>query len=132
MNLAIHSSFVKKEGKVREFFEYCQKANVIGLNIGLESGSERIRKIMRRPRYSKELTDFASMAKEYGIGVTLYALLGLPDETPQDFMETVQAVREIQPEKVYLSIFYPYIGTNLLRDRQGAGTDPRGRPGTVQ
>ena len=125
MNLAIHSSFVKKEEKVREFFEYCRKANVIGLNIGLESGSERIRKIMRRPRYSnKELTDFAALAKEYGIGVTLYALLGLPDETPKDFMETVQAVREIQPEKVYLSIFYPYIGTNLYDTAKERGLIP--------
>ena len=41
MNLAIHSSFVKKGEKVREFFEYCRKANVVCLNVGLETGSER-------------------------------------------------------------------------------------------
>jgi radical SAM superfamily enzyme YgiQ (UPF0313 family) len=125
MNLAIHSGFVKREEKVREFFGYCQKANVVGLNIGLESGSERIRKLMRRPRYSnEELARFAVMAREYGIGVTLYALLGLPDETPKDFMETVRAVRQIGPEKVYLSIFYPYIGTDLYETARAQGLIP--------
>jgi hypothetical protein len=40
-------------------------------------------------------------------------LIGIPGETPADFMETVQLVREAQPKMVQLSVFYPYLGTDL-------------------
>ncbi len=115
MNLAVHSAFMRNREDVREFFSYCRDANVVNLNIGLESGSERMRKeILRRPRYTnKELVEFAAIAKEFGITISLYVLMGLPTETPKDFAETVQAVRDINPNEVSLSIFYPYIGTDL-------------------
>jgi len=125
MNLAIHSSFVKSEEKVRQFLSFCKKANVVGLNVGLESGSERIRKIMKRPNYSNaEIISFSAMAKEYGINMSLYVLIGLPDETPKDFMETVGVIREIKPEIANLSIFYPYIGTDLYETARERGMIP--------
>ena len=125
MNLAIHSSFVKKEEKVREFFEYCRKANVVCLNVGLETGSERIRTLMRRPHYSNaEIIGFSTLAKEYGIATSLYVLIGLPDETPKDFMETVNVVRQINPDAILLAIFYPYIGTDLYETTKERGLIP--------
>lgn len=115
MNLAVHSAFVRNKEHLREFFSYCRDANVVNLNIGLESGSERMRKeILRRPRYTNdELVEFASTAKEFGISISLYVLMGLPTETLKDYNDTIQAVRKIQPDEVSLSIFYPYIGTDL-------------------
>jgi anaerobic magnesium-protoporphyrin IX monomethyl ester cyclase len=126
MNLAVHSNFMKYEEKVRQFFDFCQKANVNGLNVGLESGSERVRKeVLRRPKYSnKELVAFCLMAKEYGISITLFALVGAPGETLLDFKDTVSVVRDIQPDSVYLSIFYPYIGTDLYRIAEEQGLIP--------
>jgi radical SAM superfamily enzyme YgiQ (UPF0313 family) len=126
MNLTVHSDFMKSEEKVREFLRHCQNANVIGLNIGLESGSERIRKeILKRPRYTNdELVKFASIAKEYGVNTTVFVLIGIPGETPEDFSETVKVLRWIQPETVFLSIFYPYIGTDLYNVAKERGTIP--------
>lgn len=125
MNLAIHSSFVKNEDKVREFLGYCQRANVVGLNVGLESGSERIRKIMRRPNYSnQEIATFARMSREHGISLSLYVLIGLPDETPKDFKDTVAMVREMQPDRVDLAVFYPYVGTDLYETAKERGMIP--------
>lgn len=126
INLAIQSTFVKKKTQVRELFEYCRKASVVGLNVGLESGSERVRsEVLRRPRYTNsELIDFTSLAKQYGISITLYAMIGLPGETPNDYSETVKVIRAIQPETVLLSIFYPYSGSDLYATVKAMGLIP--------
>ena len=126
MNLTVHSNFMKSEDKLREFLQHCQNANVIGLNIGLESGSERIRKdILKRPRYTNdEIVEFSHIAREYGVNTTVYVLIGIPGETPTDFAETVKVLRRIQPETVFLSIFYPYVGTDLYDVAKDRGTIP--------
>lgn len=128
MNLAVHSKFMKDEEEVREFFVYCQRANVVGLNIGLESGSERIRKeVLRRAHYTNvELIRFTSMAMEYGIKTILFVMIGIPGETPADFSETVDVIRRIQPETVFSSIFYPYVGTDLYNTAKAGGAIPAG------
>ena len=56
--------------------------------------------------------------------MSLYVLLGLPDETPADFMETVKVVRQIQPDSVLLAIFYPYVGTDLYETCRERGLIP--------
>lgn len=126
MNLTVHSNFMKSEEKLREFLQHCQDANVIGLNIGLESGSERIRKdILKRPNYTNdEIVRFSHVAREYGVNTTVFALMGIPGETPEDFKETVKVLRRMQPETVFLSIFYPYVGTDLYNVAKDFGTIP--------
>src|SRR5262249_25833514 len=53
------------------------------------------------------------LAKEYGVALDFYVLIGIPGETRADFQETVQIVRAAQPKMVQLSVFYPYLGTDL-------------------
>src|SRR5262249_9415344 len=83
--------------------------------IGLESGSERLRReVLRRPKYSNaEFVQFCRLAKEYDVNLDFYVLIGIPGETPADFRETVELVRATQPKMVQLSVFYPYLGTDL-------------------
>ncbi|HAA74644.1 TPA: hypothetical protein DCE37_05940 [Candidatus Latescibacteria bacterium] len=133
MNLAVHSSFMKNEEKVRAFFTACAKANVSSLNIGLESGSERVRKeILRRPRYSnKEIIEFSRIAREHGVGITLYVLMGLPGETHADYKDTVRVAREMKPDNVFLSIFAPYPGTDLYETSVEMGLIPDDGPDVI-
>ena len=109
INLALHSNFVRVEEKYKNFLELCQKANVTALNVGLESGSQRVRRqILRRPRYTnEELVGFCRTAREFGVATSLLVLMGVPGETFDDYLETVAVVRDLQPEDVQLSIFYP-------------------------
>ncbi|MFC2171639.1 B12-binding domain-containing radical SAM protein [Acidobacteriota bacterium] len=90
-------------------------ANIVQINLALESGSERIRReILRRPRYSNdEIIRLCTMARDLGIKVGLCSMIGLPGETRDDFRETVSVVRSCFPTHAYLFIFYPYPGTDL-------------------
>jgi len=128
INLALHSNFVRSEEKFRKFLELCQRANVTALNVGLESGSKRVRRqILRRPRYTnEELIGFCRTAREFGVATSLLILMGIPGETFDDYLETVQVVRDLQPEDVQLSIFYPYLGTDLYDVAVEQGAIPAG------
>lgn len=48
-------------------------------------------------------------------------MMGLPGETIHDFNKTVEIVRKCNPENVYLSIYYPYAGTDLYKNVRDLG-----------
>jgi len=83
------------------------------INIGLESGSERIRKLMRRHYSNQDVIRTAEDARKCGLQVRLFVMVGLPGETKEDFKATVEAGRRCRPSHLYNSVFFPYSGTDL-------------------
>ncbi len=97
-----------------ELFAVFKRSNFRFINIGLESGSERIRREVLKRNYSNEdVIRTVQQAKKYGIEVSFFNLIGIPGETFNDFMETVEMNRKCQPNRHMTSIFYPYPGTEL-------------------
>lgn len=95
-------------------FENLQKANFNFINIGLESGNEKLRKAVLKRNYSNDdILNTVKTAREYSINVCLYNMIGIPVESKRDFLDTVEMNRKCQPDKHYPSIFYPYPGTAL-------------------
>jgi radical SAM superfamily enzyme YgiQ (UPF0313 family) len=123
LNFTVTSAFIRKEERSREFVTLLRQAGVTYLNIGLESGSERLRsEVLKRPKYTNsEFVRFADLAREYNIDLNLYVMMGVPGETPDEYRETLLLVRQIKPNNVFLSIFYPYKGTSLWRTVLGEG-----------
>lgn len=116
VNLALTSFFIRSRERALETLQKMVQANVRLVNIGLESGSETIRASIRRPRYSnREVIEFAQLAREHGIALACYVMIGLPGETYEDYKETVRVCRAMQPEDISLSIFFPYLGTDLAK-----------------
>jgi radical SAM superfamily enzyme YgiQ (UPF0313 family) len=111
---------------VDDFLELCRRARVTSLNVGLESGSVRVREeILRRPKYTnEELIAFSGRAREYDVGRSFYVLIGLPGETRDDFAETVRAFRAVRPDNAMLSIFFPSLGTDLYERAKAQGLIP--------
>jgi radical SAM superfamily enzyme YgiQ (UPF0313 family) len=97
-----------------ELFAAMRKANFRFVNIGLESGSERVRKeVLKRYYTNADVVKTVQGAKAYGFRVNLFVLIGIPGETLEDFRETVRVLREASPDYCGDSIFYPYPGTEL-------------------
>jgi len=95
-------------------FAALKKANIRTIEIGLESGSERVRREVLKRNYSNE--DFyraVSLARENGMRVNVYNMIGFPGETLEEHMETVEVNRTICPDRSNTSIFFPYPGTEL-------------------
>lgn len=129
--LAVSLSFgvnlrLTRRNEFDELFEAMRKGNFRFVNIGLESGSERVRSEVLKRYYSNEdVVGTVRKAKEYGFRVTLLVLIGVPGETQDDFRETVSVLREAHPDYCGDSIFFPYPGTELydLALRQGLITE---------
>lgn len=97
-----------------ELFTALAAANFRFVNIGLESGSERVRREILKRNYSNEdIMAAVRTARKHGLQVGFYNLIGLPGETRKDFLETVKLNRACQPDWFLLSVFFPYPGTEL-------------------
>ncbi len=114
-NVTVISKMVRNEEKLRTILSAMQEANFTSINCALESGSERMRnEVLMRPKYTnEELIYFTRLAREYHIAINLFAMIGLPLETYEDFLQTREVARLCEPNSLYLSIYYPYPGTKL-------------------
>lgn len=120
---------VTPHADVEAFFQAFARANIRSVNIGLESGSERVRReILSRYYSNDDVLRTVQAARRHGMRVALYNLIGLPGETRRDFLETARMNRRIRPDAARTSIFFPYPGTVLHQRCQEAGLLPANLP----
>ncbi len=117
LKFGVNMNVYKRVLRDPEIFERMRRANFIYVNVGLESGSERIRlEVLRRPKYTNdEFVQFCQLVKQHGMGVTVYVLFGLPDESPKDAQESIDVLKRAQPTALLPSVFFPYPGTDLYQ-----------------
>ncbi|MBM2813293.1 MAG: B12-binding protein [Ignavibacteria bacterium] len=98
-----------------DLFGAMKRANFEYINIGLESGSDRVRREILNRKYSNDdVLSAIRLAQNAGLRVNIYNLIGLPGETWNEFKETVEFNKKAQPATSLHSIFYPYPGTKLF------------------
>jgi radical SAM superfamily enzyme YgiQ (UPF0313 family) len=84
------------------------------IDFGMESGNEDLRRnILKRNMTNKQILETTKMAKAAGFQVKTLNMVGLPGETVEKYLDTVRLNREIRPDVVSISVFYPYPGTEL-------------------
>lgn len=97
-----------------EMCEYLAKAGCTSLHMGIESGSERLRKnVLRRNMTNAQIVRAFRAAKKRGMKVNSFNMVGLPYETGEDVWKTIRLNRECEPDYLHVSIFQPYPGTEL-------------------
>jgi hypothetical protein len=99
---------------LEQLFKAFGDSNFKYIRIGVESGSERVRRDVLNRNYSNaDIVKAVQLARRYGMEVSLYNLLGVPGETKEDFDKTIELNRRCVPDKVFAHIFFPYPGTAL-------------------
>lgn len=96
------------------------------IRIGVESGNEWLRRtVLNRAPTDEQIIAACTAAREAGLSLYIFNMLGLPHETPSMAEDTIALTRKIAPNRVQTSIFYPYPGTELyeLCKREGLLTD---------
>ena len=105
-----------------DIFRALKTANILRLNIGLEAGSERVRRdILKRNYTNAEFDRAIHLAREHGLEFNLFNMIGIPGETLDDHFETIRLNRDAAPNLSYTSIFYPYPGTELYKKCEERG-----------
>jgi len=86
----------------------------VTMAIGIESGSYWIRKnILNRNITNDEIVRKFAIARESGIRISSYNMIGLPFETREMVFETVSLNRQVNVETSTVGPFKPFPGTRL-------------------
>jgi len=80
---------------------------------GLESGSDRILRAMRKGVTVEDNLRAVELARSLGVKVGGSFIVGYPGETREDFEETMSFVEEAMLDDVFVSIAEPIPGTSL-------------------
>jgi radical SAM superfamily enzyme YgiQ (UPF0313 family) len=80
---------------------------------GVESGCQRIRDALKKRVSTEQCENAIKWAKEVGMFVTVSVILGYPGETKETLQQTLDFVRKVEPDDVWLCHATPYPGTEL-------------------
>ena len=82
------------------------------LKLGIEAGSERVRKeVLRRFMTHADIMETVASAEEHGLHSSSFVMVGLPSETHAERLETVDVLAEARPGRFRTSFFFPFPGT---------------------
>ena len=102
----------------RECVEDYASAGVIDISFGIETGSERMRKIISKDFHGTDPFEAVKIVNEAGIGTRTYFMLGHPSERPQDVMDTIGLIRKMSSlplNYAEVNVTCPYPGTELWK-----------------
>jgi radical SAM superfamily enzyme YgiQ (UPF0313 family) len=97
----------------KEVLAKMSKAHCNETCFGVESGCQRIRDSLKKKVTTEQCENAIKWAKEAGIFVTVSVILGYPGETKETLQETLDFVRRVEPDDVWLCHATPYPGTEL-------------------
>lgn len=106
-----------------ELLQLMEKAGCESVAVGIESGSERVQKVIGKKITVKKIREQAKMiAGCSGIKITGFFMIGFPDETEQEIWETIRLANELPLKRANFNVVIPVPGTAIFNDaiRSGA------------
>jgi len=88
--------------------EIMKNAGLVSVEIGLESGSPKVLKSIRKNIKVDQFRNFCKMAYNLGVKVYVFCMISLPDEEIEDTNKTIDLIKE-------LSKFIYYVGVQTTR-----------------
>ena len=104
----VHAAFVNKE-----MLKAMKAAGCRQINVGCESGSQKVLKEIRKGLSVEKIRDVFKWSKKIGLERRAFFLLGMPSETVEDIRLTEKLIEEIQPDVFGITILSPYPGSDL-------------------
>jgi len=107
---------IRPEVVNEELCKNLKRGGCTTLSIGIESGSEKLRKeVLRRYNSNEKIIRAFKIARKAGLASYSFNMVGLPFETDRDVQKTIRLNQKIKPDFLQASVFQPYPGTDLRR-----------------
>lgn len=97
-----------------EMLEWMKKAGCRRIDIGMESGSQRILDFYNKRVIVEEALENIKLCKKVGIETLGWFIVGMPEETREDFELTVKFAQKSALTFAIVSELIPYPGTPLF------------------
>ena len=106
--LASPVSLTKEKAKI------LKDAGCDTVRMGVESGSDRIKKeILNRPILNSAIINAFSIARDTGLKTSSFNMIGLPTETAEEVVSTLELNTILEPDYIKLVTFYPFSNTPI-------------------
>ena len=106
----------------RELAALMKRAGCVGVNFGVDSGSDEQLNRLGRDHTVEDVRRAAERCREHGIVTMFDLLLGGPGETRESLRKTVRVMKEIRPDRVGVSFgVRVYPGTPFAEEVRRAG-----------
>ncbi len=125
MGIAINlQNGVRADRLTRKLVKKMKQAGVVRAGIGIESGSPRMLKIMKKTLNLSKVIKAIEWFREEDIVVTGFFMIGLPGETEASMRKTIDFAKKANPHIANFSIVVPLPGTELYEmiDKKGGFT----------
>lgn len=113
-----HRGFLRADLVLRhpESLKHLKAMGFGELCIGVESGSNRILKRIRKGITRQNCKDAAALIKGEGFRLKTFTMIGHPGETYENVMDTKDFIIEIKPDTFDIALTQPYPGSKLYDD----------------
>jgi radical SAM superfamily enzyme YgiQ (UPF0313 family) len=93
--------------------ELMKQHGCIQIAVGAESGCQRVLDYLNKGIDKEKIKSTIDLFNQYGLKSKVYMIMGFPEETYEDMMESVEFIKSCNPTSIVLSLFTPYLNTSL-------------------
>lgn len=99
-----------------ELLRLMKKSGLYLISLGIESGSERILRTIKKNTTVKMIREKMAMINRFGIDAAGFSIIGFPNETTQEIRATIQLSLELGLTRANYFTFLPFPGTNAYEE----------------
>lgn len=104
-------------GRVSQFSkktaDLLARSGCIQIAFGAESGSDKILRLMNKKQTSRQIRRSIKFAKDVGLIVRAYVIVGFPGEDWNTLNETIELMKDCKPDEIIIFAPIPFPGTKL-------------------
>ncbi|MBN2431929.1 MAG: radical SAM protein [Acidobacteria bacterium] len=89
------------------------QAGTHSITIGVESGSPRVQRLIRKALQLEKVEEFLRLARRYGVTTNGSFIIGFPGETVAEVWQTIRYARRSDLDYAFFAFATPYPGTEL-------------------
>lgn len=105
-----------------ELLKLMKKAGCWSMHYGLESGVQRLLDLIQKDITLVEIKKAIKWTRKVGIDIKGFFMLGLPSETMEESLQTINFAKNCGADWIQVTITVPYPGTKLYELAQKDGT----------
>ncbi len=94
-----------------EVLKAMKETGAYSFTVGIESGSQRILDSMKKSLSLKEIEEKVNLINEAGLSPSGFFIVGYPEETEEDILETIRFAKKLKIKRAHFSNFLPLPGT---------------------
>jgi radical SAM superfamily enzyme YgiQ (UPF0313 family) len=105
----------------RPLLRKMKQAGCSGISLGIESGNDRVLKVLKKGFTREQALEGIRMCQEEGLMMRLLFMIGNPTETAEEVEDTIDLVLKAKAITIQVHISTPYPGTGLLGEAESDG-----------